>query len=199
MGFHRITIAFSPCLVTVVVAVVFVAVVGLAILPISHVDTAPMPQRYLSGYGSAGGGGGGSGYGYRGGGGGGGGGGSGYRSSSGVRQRYGYNAGGRGRGSILGSGGRRGNSGGGGGVGYGRRYSPSGRPSSGGDVVDESFAHDFLQQFGYIPKEKNDSRAAASANSVSLEGSIANFQRVAGIPQTGYLDKTTKQWMKRPR
>ena len=179
-------------------AVLFLGVVLLHfVIPsdfIGAADAAPMPQRYYS---SAGyspyqrRGGGASGFNPRGGGSGGGGGGSGGGSGDGggvgsyggSRRRYGYNANGRGRG------------GGGGGGGGGGRYSPGGRASA-NSYDDEEFAQNFLLQFGYIPKESNNS---ARANSVSLEGSIANFQRVAGIPQTGYLDKTTKAWMKRTR
>ena len=95
---------------------------------------------------------------------------SGYGS---PRSRSGYAASGRGRG---------------GGGGGGRSYANA--------VVDEQFAHEFLAQFGYIPKEGANS---TRANSVSIETSITKFQRVAGIPQTGYLDKVTKTWMKRPR
>ena len=103
----------------------------------------------------------------------------GYRSD---RRRSGYAASGRGR-SPYSPYGRSGGRGGG-----GRSYASA--------YEDEQFAHEFLSQFGYIPKETANS---TRSNSVSLETSIENFQRVAGIPQTGYLDKTTKAWMKRPR
>ena len=125
-----------------------------------------------------------------------------YRFRGGWRGRSGSRGGGGGGSRIGGGGGRvggfRARSGGGDRFGGGRSgFSPSGRNSPNA-YVDESFAFDFLQQFGYIPERTNDNNSS-KANSVSLETSIADFQRVAGIPQTGYLDKTTKTWMKRPR
>ena len=179
---HQTDAAFLPLFSFLIFAVV--SEVGVIISPgvIGGAEAAPLVRPYFPGAGTAyspfrsrGAGG------WRGSGGSWGGGGS--RSGGGGSRVGGFRAR-SGGGDRFGGGGRSG-------------FSPSGRYSPNG-YVDESFAFDFLQQFGYIPAQANDNNSS-KANSVSLETSIADFQRVAGIPQTGYLDKITKTWMKRPR
>lgn len=55
----------------------------------------------------------------------------------------------------------------------------------------------WLQQYGYLPPGDLRMSMARSSNTVSQ--AVAAMQRFYGIPETGRLDETTLEWMKKPR
>ncbi|XP_059806692.1 matrix metalloproteinase-14a [Hypanus sabinus] len=58
-------------------------------------------------------------------------------------------------------------------------------------------AEGWLQQYGYLPPGDLRMSKARSSNTVSQ--AVAAMQRFYGIPETGHLDQTTLEWMKKPR
>ena len=57
----------------------------------------------------------------------------------------------------------------------------------------------YLMKYGYMDEVSSSPRSASLLHPDVMRNSIAEFQRFAGLAETGDLDDVTLEWMQKPR
>ena len=65
--------------------------------------------------------------------------------------------------------------------------------------MNNQFLQMYLSKFGYMEEANKDMRTASLLHPSAVSNAIAEFQRFAGLNETGELDNTTIEWMHKPR
>jgi hypothetical protein len=58
---------------------------------------------------------------------------------------------------------------------------------------------DYLQQFGWLPSFNAETFRSATATNRVVQKAVRMFQRFWGLPETGEMDNTTREFMDKPR